>query len=149
MNSIIGKPTHNTSHPRLPLFQGSVPAGFPSPAADYVQNTIDLHERLIHNPEATFFIRVSGDSMIDTGIVDGSILIVDASRTPASGDIVVASIDGQLTVKRFRRVSGRYELHAENERRQYPILQPTEELQIFGVVTSHIVEHATLKHPKR
>ena len=149
MNSIIGTPALSASHPRLPLLQGSVPAGFPSPAADYVQNTIDLHERLIHNPEATFFIQVSGDSMIDTGIVDGSVLIVDASRSPVSGDIVVASIDGQFTVKRLKRVAGRYELHAENERHPYPVLHPTEALQIFGVVTSHIVEHATLKRPRR
>ncbi|MFQ3216610.1 translesion error-prone DNA polymerase V autoproteolytic subunit [Paraperlucidibaca sp.] len=149
MNSIIGTPALSASHPRLPLLQGFVPAGFPSPAADYVQNTIDLHERLIHNPEATFFIRVSGDSMIDVGIVDGSVLIVDASRPPVSGDIVVASIDGQLTVKRFKRVADRYELHAENAQRPYPVLHPTEELQIFGVVTSHIVEHVTLTRPRR
>lgn len=148
MNSIIGMPKHHTSHPRLPLLQGLVPAGFPSPAADYVQNTIDLHERLIHNPEATFFIRVSGDSMTDAGIVDGSVLIVDASRPPVSGDIVVASIDGRLTVKRFKRVADRYELHAENIHRPYPVLHPTEELQVFGVVTSHIVEHVTLARPR-
>ena len=149
MNSTTGTPALSASHPRLPLLQGSVPAGFPSPAADYVLAPIDLHERLIHNPEATFFIQVSGDSMIDTGIVDGSVLIVDASRSPVSGDIVVASIDGQFTVKRLKRVAGRYELHAENERHPYPVLHPTEELQILGVVTSHIVEHATLKRPRR
>lgn len=149
MISTIGTPTLSVSHPLLPLLQGLVPAGFPSPAADYVQNTIDLHERLIHNPEATFFIKVSGDSMIDTGIVDGSVLIVDASRSPISGDIVVASIDGQFTVKRLKRVADCYELHAENERHPYPVLHPTEELQIFGVVTSHIVEHVTLARPHR
>lgn len=148
MVSIIGTPKSHPQHPRLPLLQGLVPAGFPSPAADYVQNTIDLHERLIHNPEATFFIRVSGDSMTDAGIVDGSVLIVDASRPPVSGDIVVASIDGRLTVKRFKRVADRYELHAENIHRPYPVLHPTEELQVFGVVTSHIVEHVTLARPR-
>lgn len=149
MISTIGTPTLAVSHPLLPLLQGLVPAGFPSPAADYVQSTIDLHERLIHNPEATFLIKVSGDSMIDIGIVDGSVLIVDASRAPISGDIVVASIDGQFTVKRLKRVAGCYELHAENERHTYPVLHPTEELQIFGVVTSHIVEHVTLTRPRR
>lgn len=148
MNSIIGMPKLDASHPRLPWLQGLVSAGFPSPAADYVQNTIDLHERLIHNPEATFFIRVSGDSMTDAGIVDGSVLIVDASRPPINGDIVVASIDGKLTVKRFKCVAGRYELHAENAQHPYPVLVPTEEMQVFGVVTSHIVEHVTLTRPR-
>lgn len=156
MNSIIGIPPESLleqdraqcAPPPLPLMQGVVPAGFPSPAADYVQHTIDLHERLIHHPEATFFIRVSGDSMTDAGILDGAILIVDASRTPSSGDIVVASIDGQFTVKRFKCVAGHYELHAENARQPYPVLRPSTELVIFGVVTSHIIEHAVSPRPK-
>ena len=144
MNSILGKPSLEQLPLPLPFFDTSIPAGFPSPAADYIQNTIDLHERLVHHPAATFFVRVSGDSMIDTGIVDGSILVVDASRQPQSGDIVVATIDGKYTVKRLRSVAGRFELHAENARMNYPPLCPSEDLQIFGVVTSHIVEHIRL-----
>ena len=145
MNSIIGKPLIPFIRRRFAFFDALIPAGFPSPAADYVQNTIDLHERLIHNTEATFFVRVCGDSMRDAGIVDGAILIVDASRQPCDGDIVVANIDEQYTVKRLRKVRGRFELHPENTLARYPILRPTTELQIFGVVTSHIVEH--LKKP--
>lgn len=82
--------------------------------------------------------------MIDTGIVDGSILIVDASRQPQSDDIVVSTIDGKYTVKRLRSVAGQFELHAENARVNYPVLCPSEDLQIFGVITSHIVEHIRL-----
>ena len=79
--------------------------------------------------------------MVDAGIVDGSTLVVDASRTPQSGDIVVAAIDGKYTVKRLKKVHGRFELHAESAQMNYPTLRPGEDLQIFGVVTSHIVEH--------
>jgi len=145
MNSIIGKPGLAPVPLKLPLFAAQIPAGFPSPAMDHLHNPVDLHERLIHNTEATFFVRVSGDSMRDAGIVDGAILIVDASRAPCPGDIVVATIDAQYTVKRLRKVRGRFELHPENASVRYPVLRPTSELQIFGVVTSHIVEH--LKKP--
>lgn len=149
MNSIIGKATL-TSPPRaLRFWQQWVPAGFPSPAADYVQHRIDLHERLIHQPESTFFVRVSGDSMIDAGIVDGAILIVDTARSPVAGNIVVATIDGHFTVKRLKRLAGRYELHAENAQAHYPVLRPSNELHIFGVVTSHIVEHLSPRRPAR
>lgn len=141
MNSIIEKLHASPTHLRLPFLEALIPAGFPSPAADYMHNAVDLHERLIHNTEATFFIRVSGDSMRDAGIMDGSILIVDTARPAVAGNIVVASIDGKYVVKRLRRVRGIFELHPENVLAQYPILRPTNELQIFGVVTSHIVEH--------
>jgi DNA polymerase V len=144
MTSIVARPSSAPIARPLAFHDTLVPAGFPSPAADYVQNTIDLHERLVHHPAATFFVRVSGDSMIDTGIVDGSILVVDASRPPQSGDIVVAAIDGKYTVKRLQAVRGQFELHAENSRVHYPPLRPSEDLQIFGVVTSHIVEHIRL-----
>lgn len=149
MNSIIGKPIAAPPTTALAFFDATVAAGFPSPAADYIQNTIDLHERLVHHPAATFFVRVAGDSMVDTGIVDGSILVVDASRTAQSGDIVVAIIDGKYTVKRLRLVAGQCELHAENARANYPPLRPSEDLQIFGVVTSHIVEHVRLPGSSR
>lgn len=147
MSSIIGKPLPSPRPLRLPLFQVLIPAGFPSPAADYVQNAIDLHERLIHNTQATFFVRATGDSMRDAGIVDGSVLVVDASRPPESGHIVVASIDDKYVVKRLKKVRGQFELHSENALVPYPVLRPSSDLQIFGVVTSHIVEH--LKKPTR
>ena len=141
MSSIIGKPNSAPRLLRLPFFETHVPAGFPSPAADYVQNAIDLHEHLIHNVQATFFVRATGDSMRDAGIVDGSVLVVDASRPPESGHIVVASIDDKYVVKRLKKVRGQFELHSENTLVAYPVLRPSSDLQIFGVVTSHIVEH--------
>lgn len=147
MVSIIGKHHPSPRSLRLPLFETLIPAGFPSPAADYAQNAIDLHERLIHNTQATFFVRTTGDSMRDVGILDGCVLVVDASRTPVSGNIVVASIDGKYVVKRLKKVRGQFELHSENAMVPYPVLRPSSDLQIFGVVTSHIVEH--LKKPTR
>jgi len=147
MNSIIGKAHPSPRRLRLPFMKALIPAGFPSPAADYVQNAIDLHERLIHNTQATFFIRASGDSMRDAGIVDGSVLVVDSSIEPVSGHIVVASIDGKYVVKRLKYLRGGFELHSESTGKSYPVLRPTNELQIFGVITSHIVEH--LKKPVR
>lgn len=125
---------------RLPFFAASIPAGFPSPAADYVQRRIDLNERLVHDSVATFFVRASGESMKDAGIQDGSILVVNSARPPVSGDIVVASVDGKHTVKRLRKISGRFELHPDNASGEYPVIQVESELHIFGVVTSVITE---------
>lgn len=124
----------------LPLVEVRVPAGFPSPAADYVQRRIDLNEQLVHDVPATFFIRAAGDSMRDAGILDGSILVVNSARTAASGDVVVARIDGQYTVKRLRRHGDRYTLHPDNAHVAYPVLEAGEELHIFGVVTAIITE---------
>ncbi|MDP1539569.1 MAG: translesion error-prone DNA polymerase V autoproteolytic subunit [Moraxellaceae bacterium] len=141
MNSIFAQLVEVPSKQPLPLFDGHVPAGFPSPAADYVQKRIDLNERLVMHPAATFFVRASGESMHDVGILDGAILIVDAALKPTSGDIVVALVDGQYTVKRLIKTAQGFELHAANRYMAYPIIAPSSELQIFGVVTAHIVEH--------
>jgi len=141
MSSILAQLVEVPSTQPLPLFDGHVPAGFPSPAADYVQKRIDLNERLVLNPAATFFVRASGDSMQGAGILDGAILIVDAALNPRSGDIVVALVDGQYTVKRLIKTLQGFELHPDNRQMNYPVLKPSEELQIFGVVTAHIVEH--------
>lgn len=120
---------------RQPLASASVEAGFPSPAEDYLERSIDLNEELVRNPAATFFIRVNGDSMRDAGIHQGDILVVDRSVTPADRQIVVAMIDGEFTVKRFCKRDGRITLEAEN-----PAFRPIEvgedqELTIWGAVT--------------
>ena len=120
---------------RLPLVSASVEAGFPSPADDHLERGIDLNEELIRNPAATFLVRVQGESMRDAGIHSGDTLIVDKSVTPYDRQIVVAMIDGEFTVKRFRKVNGRIFLEAEN-----PAFQPIEvgedqELTIWGAVT--------------
>ena len=126
---------------RLPLVSASVEAGFPSPADDHLERGIDLNEELIRNPAATFLVRVKGDSMRDAGIHSGDVLIVDKSLLPTDRKIVVAMIDGNFTVKRFRKRGGQVFLEAENP--EFPPLEVTEgqELSIFGVV-SYIIHQA-------
>ena len=91
----------------LPLAGERVAAGFPSPADDYVEVGIDLNEQLIHHPTSTFFLRVSGDSMLGAGIHDGDLLVVDRSLDARPGRVVVAVLDGAFTLKRLVRHRGR------------------------------------------
>lgn len=123
--------------PRLtfPFMSHAVRAGFPSPADDYVEKGIDLNEELIQHREATFFLRVKGHSMVDAGIDEGDELIVDRAIPPEHGRIVIAAVDGELTVKRFYQRDGRVKLIAENA--DYPDieLKDGQEMLIWGVVT--------------
>lgn len=123
---------------RLPFYQHSVSAGFPSPADDAIEEKIDLNTLLIKHPAATFFLKVSGSSMIHAGIHDGDILIVDRSLKPSHGKIVIASVNGELTVKRLHIDGKRTFLVPENE--NYPTIEILEdfELHFFGVVTNVI-----------
>ena len=98
---------------RLPLIGGRVEAGFPSPADDFIERSLDLNEQLVANPIATFFMRASGHSMTGAGINDGDLLIVDRSITPSHGNIVIAVIDGGLTVKRLTKLGTRASLTPE------------------------------------
>ncbi len=118
----------------LAFFTSRVEVGFPSPADDYLEGALDLNEHLIRHPAATFFLRVSGDSMTGAGIYPGNILIVDRSLPPADGRIVIAVVDGELTVKRLSRRPGRIRLLPENPR--YPPIDITAEqdLRVWGVV---------------
>ena len=118
-----------------PLFLSGVSAGFPSPADDYLDRNLDLNEHLVKNPAATFFVRVAGDSMIGAGINDNDILVVDRSLDPCSGSIVIAVVNGELTVKRLLRNKNFCRLIAENP--AYPDLEINEEtpLEIWGVAT--------------
>ncbi len=122
----------------IPVMSHSVRAGFPSPADDYVEKRIDLNEELIKHREATFFLRVRGHSMIDAGIDDGDELIVDRALTPEHHRIVVAAVDGELTVKRFYQRNGVVKLLAENP--QFPNIEfkNGQEMMIWGVVTKVI-----------
>lgn len=119
----------------IPYMSHSVRAGFPSPADDYVEKRIDLNEVLIKHREATFFLRVRGHSMTGAGIDDGDELIVDRAITPEHNRIVVAAVDGELTVKRFYQRNGVVKLLAENS--QYPDIEfkSGQEMVIWGVVT--------------
>lgn len=124
-----------------PLYSSRVQAGFPSPADDYIEAHLDLNEHLIKHPAATFFVKAEGDSMIGAHIQSGDLLIVDRSLTPTHGKIVIAAIQGELTVKRLYQHQGKVQLIPENP--NFPIIDITEnsDLVIWGVVT-HIIHNA-------
>lgn len=123
---------------RLPLYQNTVSAGFVSPADDDIEDKLDLNELLIRHPSATFFLRVSGSSMINAGIHHDDILIVDRSLQAVHGNVVIASINGELTVKRLQYQGKKIQLVAENE--AYPPINISEDadFRIWGVVTNVI-----------
>ena len=122
----------------FPLALSRVQAGFPSPAEDFMDQPLNLNSYLIDNPAATFFVRAGGDSMIGAGIHQGDLLIVDRSQHAVSGDVVIAIVDGEFTVKRLFIHGSYVELRPEN--RRYPTLKFSEEteLEIWGVVKSVI-----------
>ncbi|MFH1049623.1 MAG: translesion error-prone DNA polymerase V autoproteolytic subunit [bacterium] len=122
----------------LPIFLESVSAGFPSPAEDYMEGKLDLNKYLIKNQSATFFVRVTGDSMVNAGIYSGDILIVDRSLNPKDGSIVIAVIDSELLVKRMQYIKNKIYLTPEN-----PKFEPIEitgemNFEVWGVVTTVI-----------
>jgi DNA polymerase V len=121
-----------------PLFESRVPAGFPSPAADYEEDRLDLNRYLIRHPAATFFVRAIGDSMIGAGIHCGDLLVVDRSLEPKDKSVVIAVIDGELTVKRIRIEKKKITLEPENK--SYSVRRITEDtdFQVWGVVTNVI-----------
>jgi DNA polymerase V len=120
------------------LYECPVSAGFPSPADDYVEGRLDLNRYLVKHPAATFFVRVTGDSMIDAGIHPGDLLIVDRAIAPTNGKVVIAVLNGELTVKRVRQSKQKLLLVPDNPK--YPSLQIHAEMdfQIWGVVTNVI-----------
>ena len=133
----IHKPNSSTRHSQ-PLFKSGVSAGFPSPAADYEEGKLDLNRHLVRNPAATFFVRVNGDSMIGAGIHHDDLLVVDRSLEPVDKNVVIAVVNGELTVKRIRIRKGKITLEPENE--HYFAQQITEcvEFEVWGVVTNVI-----------
>ena len=120
---------------RCPLYVCHVKAGFPSPADDYIESYLDLNAHLIQHPAATFFVKASGDSMAGAGIRSGDMLIVDRSLDATHGKIVIAAIDGELTVKRLSRLAGSVQLLPENKQYQPIDITDRNELVIWGVVT--------------
>ena len=118
----------------IPLLSHSISAGFPSPADDYIEENIDLNEYLLTNPFSTFFLRVKGDSMINSGINDKDLIIVDKSLTPRPGNIVIAMIDGEFTVKRFSIKNNKLYLKAENHNYPDLNLEDYNDIHIWGVV---------------
>lgn len=121
-----------------PLFLASVSAGFPSPAEDYIEGRLDLNRHLIKHPAATFFVRVAGDSMIGAGIHPGDILVVDRALEPQDSNVVIAVIDGELTVKRISQRNGKLFLVPDNQAYRELEIVEAMEFEVWGVVTSVI-----------
>lgn len=130
----------NISHSCLiPYLSSTVHAGFPSPADDFLEGHLDLNEYLIRHPAATYYVRVKGESMINAGIHDGDLLIVDKSLEPRDNKVVIAIVDGQLTVKRLKKLKNQqFVLVAENP--DFPAITVNKEndVGIWGVVTTVI-----------
>lgn len=127
------------SHPNLNekplLFQENISAGFPSVASNYIESNLDLNELIVKHPASTFFVKVSGDSMKDAGILSGDILSVDRSLEAVSGKIIVAVINGEFTVKRF--VKKEKDLFLVPANNAYPTIRisPDSDFQVWGIVT--------------
>lgn len=137
-DELIGKTETGKLIPTSKLYGlrvlGSVQAGFPSPAEEELTDTLSMDQFLIKNPEASYMLTVSGDSMIDAGIVEGDMVIVDRSKDPKSGDIVIANVDEEWTMKYFIKRGPKVFLRAANK--LYPDIHPDQEMKIGGVVTS-------------
>lgn len=123
------------AHASIPFFISRISAGFPSPAADYLDDGLDLNDLVIRHPAATFFVRVEGESMLGAGIHPGDTLVVDRAEVPADRSVVVAVLNGEFTVKRMAQRDGQLVLASENER--MPPIRLSEEMdfEVWGVVT--------------
>lgn len=133
--SLLGRYLRPSASIALPLFMSGVSAGFPSPAQDYIERTLDLNDLCVQHPAATYFVRADGDSMEGVGIFSGDVLIVDRSLKAVHGDIVIACVDGEFTVKELN-TRPTLQLVAHNP--VYAPIQLSEEsiLELFGVVTT-------------
>ncbi len=122
----------------IPMFTNKVAAGFPSPADDHIESSLDLNEYLIQHPAATFYLRVTGESMLGAGIRPDDILIVDRAVEATNGKIVIAALNGELTVKRLKKQGDKVYLMPANEAFKPIEIKPEMEFHIWGVVTSVI-----------
>ena len=122
----------------LPLLARAVSAGFPSPADDFIEKEIDLQQLLVVNRPATFLLWVRGDSMIQKGLHDGDLAVVDRSLDPKNGDVVVVDVDGERSFKLWRRADGRVLLSFANPRYPAFALDEAALVEVWGVVTSSI-----------
>lgn len=120
------------------MFEAVVPAGFPSPAADYEEDRLDLNKHLVKNPAATFFVRVTGDSMVGAGIHHGDLLVVDRSLEPRDKNIIIAVLDGEITVKRIRIRKQKVFLEPENNKYFTKEITANNEFEVWGIVTNVI-----------
>jgi len=137
--SVKAHPVRGQKSVAVPILASAVRAGFPSPAEDYVEGSLDLNEHLIRHPAATFIVRVEGDSMIGAGIFPGDLLVVDRSLVPQAGHVVIAAVAGELTVKRLKGGPQNWQLVAEHS--DYPTIMlqdDGETSSIWGVVAHSI-----------
>lgn len=122
----------------LPVADGGIRAGFPSPAQDYLESGIDLNKELVKNPSSTFFGRVSGDSMAGAGIEDGDLIVIDKSISASEGDIAVCFVDGEFTLKRIHIENNFVWLVPENPKYRRIKVTPDQNFMVWGVVTYSI-----------
>ena len=137
-------PNDNTDDKAIDFF-GLIQCGFPSPATDYIEKGLNLHDHIVKKPAATFFMRAAGDSMIDAGIFPDDILVIDRSVDPRTGHIVVVQLNGEMTLKRLSYHFGKVHLIPENKKYKIIQVSDTDDFQIFGVLThsihAHLVTH--------
>lgn len=128
----------------IPIYLCKVEAGFPSPADNYIEQQLDIKKYLIKNPEATFFVKATGESMSDIGIFPGDILVVDKSIKPKHNSIIIISIDGELTVKRLMENYEKKYFYLQSENSKYPNIniKSEEDITIWGVVI-YSIHHIT------
>lgn len=136
--TLVGKAPQNSQVHKPPLMLAAVQAGFPSFAENTVERSLSLDDLIIREPDATFFVRAEGDSMHNAGIHSGDILVVDRSREPREGSIVIAAVDGEFTVKRLRRKQGHMMLAAENEAYTDIELSDESDAVVWGVVIASV-----------
>jgi DNA polymerase V len=126
--------------PPPPMFASTVAAGFPSPADDHLEGALDLGAHLVRRPASTFFVRAAGDSMTGAGIHDGDLLVVDRSVQAQHGDVVIAVVEGELTVKRLEQADGRWWLAPANP--GFPRMPVGDDgLTVWGVVVHSVTTH--------
>jgi DNA polymerase V len=130
----------NPTNITLPLYGSSVSCGFTSPAEDHIENQLSLDDYLVSNPEATFFVRASGNSMIGAGIFDGDLLIIDRSLDVKNNAIVLAIVDTEFTVKRFVKSGDQIVLVAENDDYEDIHVRSDQTMMVWGVVV-HVIHH--------
>lgn len=119
----------------VPVLADAVPAGFPSPAEDYLDMDLNLHDYLVRNPAATFCVRVSGGSMVSAGIKSGDVMVIDRALDPTNNSIVLAVLNGEFTVKRIKKRANELYLIEDNEQYQPMKITKDVDFQVWGVVT--------------
>lgn len=134
--TLLGKVTDLAALKQFPLYGSAIKAGFPSPAEDWLESKTDLNQYLVKNPAATYLLRVSGDSMKEAGIYSGDVLVVDCSKEAKHDDIIIACLDGEMTVKRLYQKGDKTALIPENDAYTPTTITLDSDFTIWGVVIS-------------